>query len=62
VLGPVKCSYGKVNGKYRYRLILKCKNTAVFREFVRQILAETGKLKEFNDSAVFVDINGDIGI
>ncbi len=62
LLGPVKCSYGKINGKYRYRLILKCKNTAVFREFVRQILAQAGKLKEFNDSAVFVDINGDIGI
>ena len=30
VLGPVKCAYGKINGKYRYRLILKCKNTAVF--------------------------------
>jgi primosomal protein N' (replication factor Y) len=62
LLGPVKCSYGKISGKYRYRLILKCKNTADFRNFVRQVLAEAGQLKEFKDSAVFADLNGDIGI
>ncbi len=62
VLGPVKCSYGKINGKYRYRLILKCKNTADFREFVRKILSQSAKLKEFGDCNVYADINGDIGI
>ena len=62
VLGPVKCSYGKINGKYRYRLILKCKNTSDFREFVRKILSETAKIKEFSNINVFADINGDIGI
>ncbi len=62
VLGPVKCSYGKINGKYRYRLILKCKNTAYFREFIRKILAEAVKLSEYRNCNVFADINGDIGI
>lgn len=62
VLGPVRCSYGKINGKFRYRLILKCKNTYDFRNFVRKILSETVKIKEFGDVKVFADINGDIGI
>lgn len=62
VLGPVRCSYGKINGKFRYRLILKCKNTYDFRNFVRKILSETVKIKEFGDVNVFADINGDIGI
>lgn len=62
VLGPVKCSYGKINGKFRYRLILKCKNTYDFRNFIRDILSETGHAKEFNNVNVFADINGDIGI
>ena len=62
VLGPVKCSYGKINGKYRYRLILKSKNTAVFRDFVREILSRISKLREFREVSVFADINGDIGV
>ncbi|MBE6844985.1 MAG: primosomal protein N' [Ruminococcus sp.] len=62
VLGPVKCSYGKINGKYRYRLILKCKNTALFRDFVRNVLSKAESFKEFRDSSVFADLNGDIGI
>lgn len=62
VLGPVKCSYGKINGKFRFRLILKCKNTYDFRNFIRDILSETGHAKEFNNVNVFADINGDIGI
>ncbi|MGN1481196.1 replication restart helicase PriA [Porcipelethomonas sp.] len=62
VLGPVRCSYGKINGKFRYRLILKCKNTSDFRKFVREILSEAAKIKEFNNINVFADINGDIGI
>ena len=62
VLGPVKCAYGKINGKYRYRLILKCKNTAVFRKFVSQILIETYSHREFSRVVVYADINGDIGV
>lgn len=62
VLGPVRCSYGKINGKYRYRLILKCKNTAKFRDFIREILAKAVVLSEYKNAALFADINGDIGI
>lgn len=62
VLGPVRCSYGKINGKYRYRLILKCKNTADFRKFVRDILYEINKYREYSKVNIYADINGDIGV
>lgn len=62
VLGPAKCVYGKLNGKYRYRMILKCKNNADFRSFIREIYISTYKLKEFTNVNVFIDINGDIGV
>lgn len=62
VLGPVRCSYGKINGKYRYRLIIKCKNTAGFRSFIRSVLYEINKYKEFSKVNIYADINGDIGV
>ncbi|MBQ7046461.1 MAG: primosomal protein N', partial [Oscillospiraceae bacterium] len=62
VLGPVRSAYGKINGKYRYRIILKCKNTAVFREFVRNILYEINKFSEYSKVNIYADINGDIGV
>lgn len=62
VLGPVKCSYGKINGKFRYRIILKCKNTADFRKFIRVLLKKTAGQKEFDKVSIYADINGDIGI
>lgn len=61
VLGPVRCSYGKINGKYRWRVILKCKNTPDLRDFVRSVLY---KINQFADSGkvnIYADINGDIG-
>ena len=62
VLGPSKCTYGKINGKYRYRIIIKCKNSNEYRKFISDILMETFKLREFSNVNVFVDINGDIGL
>ncbi|MDE7104757.1 MAG: primosomal protein N', partial [Ruminococcus sp.] len=38
VLGPVKSLYGKINGRYRYRIIMKYKNNAEMRSFISCIL------------------------
>lgn len=62
VLGPVQCAYGKLNGKYRWRIILKCKNTADFREFVREILYEINRAAGHDRVNIYADINGDIGV
>lgn len=58
--GPVKCSYGRINGKYRYRIILKCRNNEEFRRFISDVLITAGKDRRFSNVAVFADINGEL--
>ncbi len=62
VLGPMPFSYGKIGGKYRYRLILKCKNTKEYRDLIREILRAVYTQKNFTKVHVYADMNGDIGV
>ena len=62
VLGPIKCSYGKINGKFRYRIIMKCKNTAEIRGFISDILISSPKLREMRGVTLYADMNGDVGV
>lgn len=62
VLGPVKCSYGKINGRYRWRIIVKCKNTAEIRGFISNILKKSAKLREMSGISLYADMNGDTGL
>lgn len=62
VLGPVKCSYGKISGKYRYRIIIKCKNTAEIRGFIRDLTVKAAKIKEMKKVTLYADMNGDTGV
>lgn len=62
VLGPVKAAYGRLNGKYRRRIIMKCKNTSEMREFISSVLVKSSKLKEMSKINIYADINGDVGV
>ncbi len=62
VLGPTKCIYEKINGKYRYRIILKCKNNQIFRDYIGNTYKLAFKMKEFANVQTTIDINGDIGL
>lgn len=62
VLHPVPCVYGKVKGKYRYQLIIKCKNIKEYRDLIRDVLMEAGKNKMVSRVHIYADMNGDIGI
>ncbi len=53
ILGPTAASVPKVNNKYRYRIIIKTKNSARFREMI--VRATDIKLKK--DTYIGVDIN-----
>ena len=37
VLEPVPCVYGRINGKYRYQLVIKCKNTKPYRDLIHAV-------------------------
>ena len=56
VLGPAPFSVSMVNGIYRYRLTLKCKNTRKFRDFLRTVIDEYLKDKN-NKSDIYVNMN-----
>lgn len=57
LLGPMASKVPKVNNKYRYRLIIKCRNTKSFRLMMTEVLHEFSDKSGFRDIAVFVDIN-----
>ncbi|MDE6780919.1 MAG: primosomal protein N' [Ruminococcus sp.] len=61
VIAPIKSSYGKINGRYRWRIIMKCKNTSEIRDFISGMLRNSAKLKEMNKISVYADMNGDTG-
>ncbi|MEG0895681.1 MAG: primosomal protein N', partial [Oscillospiraceae bacterium] len=56
VLGITPANIYKINNKYRYRIIIKCKYTNTFKQFISKVL----KSVSINNVSVFVDINGDI--
>jgi len=62
VLGPVRASYGRIGGKFRWRIIMKCKNSAEMRGFISEVLRDSAKIKEMKDVALYADMNGDAGV
>ncbi len=57
VLGPMQPRVAKINNKFRYRMIIKCKNSAEFRRFISTLLVKFGKDTKFSDVSIFADIN-----
>ena len=53
ILGPSPAGVTKVNNRYRYRLIIKCKNNSDFRKMLKKAV----DVKLLSDAAVSVDIN-----
>ncbi len=53
ILGPAVAGMPKVNNKYRYRMMIKAKNTKRFRDMLRNAVS----VKCDADTSVFIDIN-----
>lgn len=62
VLGPAPCTLERINNRYRYRLIIKCRLSPAFRKMAVNCLDEFHKLRKFAEVRVTADINGDIGL
>lgn len=50
----------RINNKFRYRILIKCRNSRRFRNFLREAFAEASEQRLFGRMTVFVDINGEI--
>ena len=53
ILGPAPASVVRVNNRYRFRMIIKCKNNVLFRNMLRRAL----EIKLPQNVAVSVDMN-----
>ncbi len=53
ILGPSTAAVAKVNNKYRFRMIIKCKNNVCFRKMLREAI----NIKTAGEVSVSVDIN-----
>lgn len=62
VLGPMPARVPRISGKYRYRLVIKCKNSTRFREMLRGLLTEFEKEAAAKKVSVYVDIDPDGGL
>ncbi len=59
ILGPSAAAIPRVNGKYRYRIIIKTKNTSDFRKIISTALCEAGRDRRNKNVSVYADINPD---
>ena len=57
VLSPTPALISKVNNKYRYKIIIKCRNNSKFRTFVSQLLVKFAEKREFSAVTVYADMN-----
>ena len=56
-LGPTQAKISKINNNYRYRLAIKCKNSASVRKMITEILKKINNKKEFKDVSISVELN-----
>ncbi|MFI3324756.1 MAG: primosomal protein N' [Clostridia bacterium] len=57
ILRPSPAVVAKVGGKYRYKLIIKCKNTKNLRDMVADLLVKFAKNKDYANVTAFADPN-----
>lgn len=57
ILGPSPAQVVKIGGKYRYRMIIKCKNNKAFRRMLADVLRQFGALKGLGGVTAYADMN-----
>ena len=57
VLGPVTPRVAKVGGKFRVRIIIKCRDSKRFREMIGTLLKTYEKNTKYKDVSVFAELN-----
>ncbi len=58
MLGPTM--NGRINGSYRAKIIIKCRNSRTFRDIMRRVMGAAYKDTLFREVNFFVDFNGEI--
>ena len=59
VLGPIAPHIARLNGKFRFRIIIKCRNNRKTREMLALLLKDFASNSSFSDVTATVDMNPD---
>lgn len=62
ILGPMPARVAKISGRFRYRLIIKCRNTSGMRRLISRLLVATGTDARFSKVTAYADINPDTAV
>lgn len=57
ILGPSPASIAKVSNKYRYKILVKCRNNKEFRCFLAERVKTFNSINEYKSVTVYVDMN-----
>ncbi len=57
LLGPSPAAIAKISNKYRYKIIIKCRNDKRFRSLLSQTLLQYNSNKENKNTTVYIDMN-----
>ena len=57
VMGPSPAAVARISGKYRFKLIIKCKNSKRFRGMINELLSFAATDARFKRVSVFADMN-----
>ena len=57
VLRPSPAAVAKVNNKYRYKLLIKCRNSPALRTMIAQLLREFAGLRRYHAVTAYADPN-----
>ena len=60
VIGAAPAAVARVSGKYRYRIVMKCRMNAPFRTMLSAVLRHCQKSRECSNVTMFADVNGEI--
>ena len=57
ILGPSPATVVKVSNKFRYKLIIKCKNNRSFRSLLSAVLIRFGNDRAYSRVTAYADMN-----
>ena len=57
ILGPSPAQVAKVSNKYRYKIIVKCRNTKRFRKLLAETIRKFNSVKENKNTTAYIDMN-----
>ena len=60
LLGVSEAGIYRLNGRFRLRVILKCRNNRRLRALLRQAVAEGEAGRLFQKTSVYIDMNGEL--